>query len=312
MSSTNSEDNEDNDYESTYRDETVGLTSDNRVISTRYDELTAKIKPAEIDRLLSEQLTALKFDDREFINEEIHGVRCLASIENSDMINGSLKKLSQELSLINFKPEYDRSQELARTHDGSFVNTVSFRLMFLRAELFDTKKAAERLVTFLEILMYFFDGKEELLLRPLRISDLGKEDIALLKAGSWQLLPFCDRSGRRILTVLSSFHGFRSANKILLYLIVCAAESIETQRKGLVCIVHAATSNAHIESKKVLPGVQDRKIIGKLVRCYPVRLVAIHCSFPDTLFYRLKLHMIIMSTRAPTSYRIRAHFGMYN
>jgi hypothetical protein len=42
----------------------------------------------------------------------------------------------------------------------------------------------------------------EALLRPLCMSDLGKEEMELLRSGEYQFLPFRDRSGRRVLSCL--------------------------------------------------------------------------------------------------------------
>ena len=50
-----------------------------------------------------------------------------------------------------------------------------------------------------------FHGNEELLLRPLRISDIGETGMAILRTGGYQLLPYRDRSGRRIFTIVRNF-----------------------------------------------------------------------------------------------------------
>jgi len=201
------------------------------------------IDPCEVDQILSRELQNLDVQDRESINEEVHGVRCLAPTETIEMLNASLMKLSQELDLISDKPAYERSQQLglANTRNnnnnagagaalhgggGTYVNTVNFRLKFLRCELFDAKKAAARLVTFLDLIWYLF-GKEELLLRPLRITDLDKKEMAILKTGNFQLLPYRDRSGRRVFTVVSDLslhHDFQmTVCKVLFCVVVCCA-----------------------------------------------------------------------------------------
>lgn len=169
---------------------TVGETADAAAASS--------IDPNEIDQMLTKELHNLTVQDRESINEEVHGVQCLAPTENPGMLQSSLKSLSTELDSIREKPAFNRSQELGTT----YVNTADFRLRFLRAELFDVKKAATRLVNFLEFLMELFDGKEELLVRPFRVTDFAKNEMAILKAGNFQLLPYRDRSGRRVLSIV--------------------------------------------------------------------------------------------------------------
>jgi hypothetical protein len=87
----------------------------------------------------------------------------------------------------------------------SYLHTSEWRLKFLRCELYDCKRAAERLVRFTEYMQHEYDL--EVLERPLRLSDLetkcgprGKEVMDSFKSGHSQLLPFRDRSGRRIFT----------------------------------------------------------------------------------------------------------------
>ena len=109
----------------------------------------------------------------------------------------SLVLLSEALDEIKDKLAYDEAQRMA-TEEGSttFVNDEAFRLRFLRAEQFRPKQAAERMIRNLDLL-YRYVGPEGLK-RPIRLSDLDESSLSLLKAGSFQLLPCRDRSGRRI------------------------------------------------------------------------------------------------------------------
>ncbi len=160
------------------------------------------IDPNDVDQTLSRELANLSVQGREAIMEEVHGVRCLAVEETPELLHSSLRRLSEELNLIVVKPAFNRCQELARTSPRtSYVNSPEFRLRFLRCDLFDTKKAAIRLVNYLDTLMLLFDGKEELLMRPIRLSDFSKTEMAVMKVGNFQLLPYRDRSGRRVLTL---------------------------------------------------------------------------------------------------------------
>ena len=68
--------------------------------------------------------------------------------------------------------------------------------MFLRAELFDVPKAVKRLLFFLQKKLELFG--EQTLTRDLRLSDLSEDAQHALENGSFQLLPFRDRSGRII------------------------------------------------------------------------------------------------------------------
>ena len=68
--------------------------------------------------------------------------------------------------------------------------------MFLRADEFDSKKAAKRLVNFMEAKKKHFG--EQTLTRSLYLSDLDQDDREALKSGVMQILSVRDRAGRAI------------------------------------------------------------------------------------------------------------------
>lgn len=118
--------------------------------------------------------------------------------ENSvEKLRESLALLSKALDDIRDKVAYDEAQRMA-SEEGSvtFVNDDAFRLRFLRAEQFRPKKAAERMVKNLDLLYRYLGPKG--LKRPISMNDLDEKSIAVMKTGSFQLLPSRDRSGRRI------------------------------------------------------------------------------------------------------------------
>lgn len=108
------------------------------------------LNPNDVDQILIKDLSKLSIEDRELINEELHGVRCLAPTETPDMLDASLLELSEELDSVCVKRAFDRSQELALLQAnskayggaGTYINTADFRLKFLRCELFDAKKSS--------------------------------------------------------------------------------------------------------------------------------------------------------------------------
>jgi hypothetical protein len=152
----------------------------------------------KIDDLLTKELQSLSIQQRTKVQEEVHGVANLCPEENPVMIEEALKSMQQHLDAIRNKNVYDQLSSF------SYLNTRRWRLKFLRCELFDCKMAAERLVRFTEYMSQEYDL--EVLERPLRLSDLetkcgaiGKEVMNSFKSGHAQLLPFRDRSGRRVI-----------------------------------------------------------------------------------------------------------------
>ena len=159
--------------------------------------------PYDIDSLLSDELLLLSLRDRNAIDEEIHGVLALAPKESPQFLETALFKLSVELNRIpNDNPSkaaYLESQKFPNTYvDGS-----DFRLRFLRCELFDVKKAAIRMVKFLSIASDLFGPF--VLQRPIRFTDLPKEEEKLFRTGNIQPLPYRDRAGRTIMAWVGDF-----------------------------------------------------------------------------------------------------------
>uniref|UniRef100_A0A7S4AM13 Uncharacterized protein n=1 Tax=Pseudo-nitzschia australis TaxID=44445 RepID=A0A7S4AM13_9STRA len=159
----------------------------------------------EADDVMTRDLLRLSFEDRNAIDEEIHGVSNAFPAETMELMQTALHNLSAELLQIPNKPAFDKSQLLFP--NDTYVNTLDFRLRFLRCELFDARKAAIRMVTFLDLLDELGFGNE-VLRRPIQFSDLSKEDVKLFRVGFVQMLPFRDRSGRPILAGVGTI-GFQ-------------------------------------------------------------------------------------------------------
>ena len=152
------------------------------------------------DALLARELNQLTLKEREVISEEVHGVRDqyqhTVGKETPELLRDSLEQLAIELEAIpsKNKPAYETSQ--ARHGENTWVNTNEFRLIFLRREYFDAKKAAVRLVEFLELCRKCWG--EFVLQREMCLSDFSEEDRKLMNTGHLQWLPGRDRCGRRV------------------------------------------------------------------------------------------------------------------
>jgi hypothetical protein len=157
--------------------------------------------PRAVDDLLSKELSQLSFADRTAINEEMHGVQCLAPEETPELVQRSLSQLIDELCTTRHpKDAYDQACFL---YPNSYIHTDEFRMRFLRYELMNPKLAAQRLVTFLECAVELFGT--QILERPIQMNDLGRDGMELMRTGHYQCLPFRDRSGRRIMAFVGNF-----------------------------------------------------------------------------------------------------------
>jgi len=256
-----------------------------------------------LNDLIAQDFHRLSSHDRNAINEEMHGVSSLSPEETPEMVADAIHRLSLEIDAIETKPAYDRSQQWnstssnmgidctqsiynynidtlsAGTH-STYVNTLDFRLRFLRADLFDAKKAAMRLVKFLEMVMELYDGNEELLRRPIGLNDLkSKEEKDYLKLGNHQLLPFRDRSGRRVIAMvpdMAKVPCVRMRCKVFLYLWFVASDNEETQKKGTILVAWPRMPEDNMIGSRFIPEASAPYWWKNFIESVPVRICAFH------------------------------------
>lgn len=155
-----------------------------------------------INQRLSKSLMRLDFKDRNLIGEEIHGVISLAPDETPHLINDSLQRMNDELNaIVTSSSRIDKQAfQAAQLLPKTYVNDRNFRLKFLRCELFDPIKAADRMIVYMDYLLLLFGHR--VLEEPLNLSFFADEEAAAMREGHVQLLPFRDRRGRRVMIVL--------------------------------------------------------------------------------------------------------------
>ena len=123
-----------------------------------------------VDELLSRDLQNMKFEDRNRVDEEMHGVATLCPDETPELLQHSLRDLQLAIDAM---PVQDKTAyQEAQQYHGTYVNEMDFRLRFLRTELFDVPKAARRMVKFLDLVKTYYGVVA--LQRPIRLSDFGK------------------------------------------------------------------------------------------------------------------------------------------
>eukprot|EP00536_Pseudo-nitzschia_multiseries_P002466 jgi/Psemu1/283735/fgenesh1_pg.33_\ len=279
-----------------------------------------------LDDLIAQDFNKLSFHVRNAINEEMHGVTSLAPEETPKMVASALQQLELEIAAIPYKPAFNSSQQwngIASVGDGitidytkkihsynkkslatgrlsSYVNTLDFRMRFLRAELFDARKAAVRLIKFLEIVMEMYNGDQELLRRPIGLADLKtKQEKDFLKLGNTQLLPFRDRSGRRVIAMVpdlsSKLPNARLRFKIILYLWLVASENEETQKKGVVMVIwpRFPGNSKNAADKYYVPPTEAPTYWLKFVDSVPLRICAFHlCRHNGGKFLNLAFDLV--------------------
>lgn len=285
-----------------------------------FDENEGISGSSDFEDLLSKELLELSIKERNDIQEEIHGVSCVAREETPELVQESLHNLalaldSDDILPGNPKRAYKISQELQQRlqNNGPEATTIAttankkqlyvfgddFRLRFLRLELFDVTKAAQRIILFLDLLLDYFGVYA--LERPIRLSDFSVKEMMFLKKGFCQPLPFRDSVGRRIIVCqpngVNNFGSQDIKNKVFLYILWAAGLDADTQRRGLVLV-------AWFDSTFTVPEALESPI-----NLMSVRASALHICSPRSLFFESLRH--ILSYKVGKSMRVnaRVHLG---
>lgn len=189
-----------------------------------------------VDLLLAKELNQLSFRERNNINEEIHGVSSLYAIEETpQLISQSLEQLQFEVDHnipMCSKKAYVRSQEIYKRNlklqrqqqpcsvssssvsnnisssnngenkpqkSNGYINDPDFLILFLRREKFVVRKAARRLVNFIQLVFELW-GEKALSEKTWKSQAyLNNLELDVFRSGMFQVLQGRDRAGRRIL-----------------------------------------------------------------------------------------------------------------
>jgi hypothetical protein len=154
-----------------------------------------------VQTLLARDLNKISLNEREKVYEDLHGVSGLVD-ESPELVASCLAQLESGIAKLRGKKAYNIAAAIA---DSSYTSSRALRLQFLRADNFDAKKAAARLVVFLENKLELF-GPDPLA-RDLLRSDLSEEDQKCLQSGLMTLVPEKDKAGRGIMTWMPMLKG---------------------------------------------------------------------------------------------------------
>jgi hypothetical protein len=159
----------------------------------------------DADQLMAQELNKLSIQEREKVFHDLHGISDQAHEESPEFVKERLTELE---SALDERVPVKLAYEMALIIDPDYVTNTTFRLMFLRADLFDPYKAALRLARHFEIKLDLF-GKE-LLCRDITQDDLDEGTLECLYSGWIQELPLRDTAGR----VVSVLFGGRSHHSV--------------------------------------------------------------------------------------------------
>ena len=154
----------------------------------------SEVDPKDVDSLLAHELNEMTVQEREQAYDRLHGIRAVPDDEEQ-RVQAALIQMQIEVDNIQEKPAYNQALRIGST----YVFDQKFRRRFLWAEDLDPRKAAMRMIRFLQYASEAYGPKA--LLRPIRYSDLPPGAVSYFKSGSGLVLPARDPSGRRVLCI---------------------------------------------------------------------------------------------------------------
>ena len=149
--------------------------------------------------MLCHSMSNLSAEEREKSIYDIYGLN--SATEDVDDIKSQLKRLDRVIHNITPKASY----ELAYSTNAEYVR--SLRIMFLRAERYNVKKAANRMIGFFERKENLFGAEK--LTKDISLNDLDDDDKIALGSGFIQVLPEKDRAGRAVLLLVPAMKQYR-------------------------------------------------------------------------------------------------------
>lgn len=148
--------------------------------------------PNEMDRIIAKEMTDLSLQEREKAENDVHGIGTKGE-EDPLMLQTGLMQLQHYVDSMKRGTVYEEAELM----DSNYVHDRNFQLMFLRADRYNAKEAAERMIRFFDLKKSLF-GTEKLV-KDITMEDLSEDDRETLRSGYMQLPPYLDMAGRTIL-----------------------------------------------------------------------------------------------------------------
>lgn len=211
-------------------------------------------------------------------------------------------------------PDFE-AYKLAREQDPKFIDHPLFKISFLRADRYNARKAAKRLLRYLREKLELF-GRDKLT-RDIFLDDLGAGGKKYLECNGLQVLPKRDNAGRKIVFVpwiadqVESDEEILSARRAFFYFCQSLIEDDNEygRVKGVVAIMWKVRKSIFANSEKAnaLPSIWLNS---------PLKTSAFHvCHGPKSSFSLTSLNVFAKNNLAlwfrdsylPRLYR--AHYG---
>ncbi|CAJ1970007.1 unnamed protein product [Cylindrotheca closterium] len=253
-----------------------------------------------VDSLIAKRMSSISAVDREKTYLDVHGISSDENKETPELVHKSLLQVQYEIGRLTEKEAYD----LAVSMDRTYVCNPDFVLAFLRADVFDAKRAAARLARHFQLKLKLF-GKDRLVV-DITQDDLDKDDMEALYSGYGRFLPNKDRAGRTINFVLA---GKKSTTISMLrrafYNSMVELQDPDFQKKGYVLVAYSFNNGRGIGGQ-----ADGNYKFPKLTESLPIRVSALHVCHDGTL-KRENISMVKAGLNSQAQLRTRDHYGTH-
>eukprot|EP00934_Nitzschia_sp_Nitz4_P002914 Nitzschia sp. Nitz4//scaffold95_size97785//49428//50956//NITZ4_004668-RA/size97785-augustus-gene-0.99-mRNA-1//1//CDS//3329560475//2904//frame0 len=258
------------------------------------DPATVATAAHDVDRIIAKEMTELSVQERESAENDVHGI----SNGEEDPLFMESRLLLMNRFLQQLKPG-SVFQE-AESMNPQYVSDRRFRLKFLRADRYNSKEAAERMIRFFEVKKDLFGSAK--LVKDITLSDFSDDDMDTLRSGYMQVAPRTDAVGRSIMVGMLKLRVCKETNnaaRVAFYTFMAMSESEETQQKGVVLIYYLLDADNFSGS-----------FTGKLRASVPLHFASMHLCYNNITQYAVTcLGVYACSPR--TKVRTRPHYGSH-
>jgi len=252
---------------------------------------------------MKREFSNLSVSEQNRAQDDLYGKQHDLTEENEELLRGWLEEFAAALTVVpkHRKESYLKAMELCPDH----VQDESFRMQFIRADYYDTRKAATRFIKYWKAKEYVFGAKA---FHRLSLDDLSEDDLATLRRKAYLGLPKRDAAGRALMFSCRQKFVFKERRNILrlmFYLVNNLLErDMSLQTTGFVVIVF---EDGAFDLKKY-----DRKLDNLMIQysneVWPVRFVGFHYCF-DSKFQELVLPFGLYMLGKAMRARFRLHPG---
>lgn len=188
-------------YDDSSPSSTMSDDEDDESCTTDIDDVVFPLSGAstDIEAEIARDLNEISLKEREDTLYDIHGVADVIE-EEPKFINDALRELDSWLSKKRRNTKISKAYEIAAAQSPVFVERKGFRLMFLRANRFNSQAAATQMLKHFEVKLDLFGA--ELLCKDIRIADLNEEGSESLRQLKLTFLPKRDSAGRLVVVII--------------------------------------------------------------------------------------------------------------